>query len=171
MSDVNDIKDAPDDFALLGFDREFQIDPVRLDDAVARVSNEIIASAGNDAGRLRERLQLARERLGDPVRRARYLLELLAGSAESDVGDVPDSLKALEQQAASASDPVAISAVRSALLNERQSRLNHVATIFTFPRNIPNPASQWSRDSVLRSELRAMDFIDRVLAQLTSRVQ
>ena len=171
MSDLTNLKNAADDFAFLGFGREFQIDPVRLDNAVARVSNEIEAAGGDQAAQLRERLQTARDRLADPVRRARYLLDLLTGPPDADVGGVPDSLKAFEQQAASASDPAAISAVRSGLLTERQSRLNHVATVFAFPRNVPNPASQWSRDSVVRSDLRAIDVIDQLLAQLASRGQ
>lgn len=171
MSDLDDLQNASDDFALLGFDREFQIDPVRLDDAVARVSNQISATGGDQAGPLRERLKTARERLADPVRRARYLLDLLAGPVDDDSGDVPESLKALEQQASAATDSAAISALRSSLQSERQSRINHVATIFAFPRNVPNPASQWSRDSVVRSDLRAIDIIDRLLAQLTSRGQ
>ncbi len=171
MSAAEDLQNAPDDFALLGLNREFQLDAVRLDTAVARVSNEISASGGDHAAELRQRLQAVRERLADPVRRAGYLLDLLAGPSDAGADGVPDTLKALEHQADSALDPAAVSAVRSALLSERQSRLDHIATNFSFPRNVPNENVQWNRDSAVRNDLSAVAVIDRLLEQLPARGQ
>jgi hypothetical protein len=169
MGAEDNLQEAPDDFAFLGLERQFTIASVQLDAAVARVTNQISATGGENTAALQARLTAARQRLSDPVRRGRYLLDLLAGPTDADVGDIPDSLKALDQRVASAADPAAVSAARSALLTERQSRLEHVATLFSFPRNVPNPASQWSRDSAIRNDLRAIEFIDRALAQIGSR--
>jgi len=171
MSAADNLQNAPDDFAFLGLERQFPLEPIQLDVAVARVTNQISAVGGDAAGALQQRLAAARARLSDPVQRGRYLLELLAGRTDADVGDVPQSLKAMAQQAASASDPAAISAARVALGSERQSRLDHVAQVFSFPRNVPNPVSQWSRDSAIRNDLRAIEFIDRSLAELALRGQ
>jgi hypothetical protein len=169
MTDTNNLH-ASDDFSFLGLEHQYQLSPLQLDAAVTRVTSQISA-AGDVSGALQQRLQAARERLSDPVKRGNYLLDLLSGPSDVGAGVVPDSLKALAKQAAFASDPSAVSAARLELLEERQSRLDHVAQVFSFPRNVPNPVAQHSRDTAIRNDLRAVAFIDQSLSQPGSRGQ
>jgi hypothetical protein len=169
MADKNNLH-ATDDFAFLGLERQYQLAPAQLDAAVARVTAQISA-AGDASGELQQRLLAARERLSDPVKRGNYLLDLLVGPSDVNPGVVPDSLKVLAQQVASAADPAAVNTVRLALNAERQGRLDHIAQVFSFPRNVPNPVAQHSRDTAIRNDLRAVAFIDQSLSQLASRGQ
>jgi hypothetical protein len=168
MSNLDHLLKATDDFAFLGLTPQFPLDSVTLDAAASRVAGQISVAGPDQAAPLRQRLAGAKQRLADPVQRARYLLALLSGKGDTDASEaLPDSIQAFQQQAASATDPASVASLKSTLLSERQARLDHVATVFSFPRDLPNRVAQTSRDSAMWSDLRVIDAIDQLLAKLS----
>ena len=166
MSELDTLLKAKDDFAFLGLPPQFPLDSVTLDAAVTRIANQISSASSDQAAQLRQRVAAAKQRLADPVQRARYLLALLSGIEGPGPGELPESVKSFEGQVASATDPTSLSALKSAMFSERQARLDHVATVFSFPRDLPNRVAQTSRDSAMWSDLRVIDAIDQLLAKL-----
>jgi hypothetical protein len=167
MGDLDHLLKAKDDFAFLGLPQEFPLSSVALDQAAAGVANQIASASVDQASQLQQRLSAAKLRLADPVQRAKYLLTLLCGMDGPEAGELPDSVKAFQNQVATAgADPSAVSTLKSAMLSERQARLDHVATVFSFPRDTPNRVSQTSRDSAIWNDLRVIDAIDGLLAKL-----
>jgi hypothetical protein len=166
MSELDTLLKAKDDFAFLGLEPQFPLSAVALDAAVARIANQLPSATSDQAFQLRQRLAIAKQHLADPAQRARYLLTLLSGIEGPGPGEVPDSIKTFESQVAGATGPAAVSALKSAILSERQARLDHIATVFSFPRDVPNRVSQTSRDSAMWSDLRVIEAIDQLLAKL-----
>jgi inorganic triphosphatase YgiF len=168
MSDLDHLLKATDDFAFLGLTPQFPLDSVTLDAAASRVASQISGTNAQESAQLQQRLASAKHRLADPVRRARYLLALLSGEDDANAGEaLPDSMKAFQQEAAATADPASVASLTSTLLRERQARLDHVANVFSFPRDLPNRVTQTSRDSAMWSDLRVIDAIDQLLAKLS----
>ena len=163
MSDLDTLLKAKDDFAFLGLEPQFPLTPVRWM-RPSRVANQIPSATPEQASQLRQRLSAAKQRLANPVQ-GRYLLALLSGV--DDPGRRNSRLgEEFDHQVAAATDPASANALKTTMMIERQARLDHIATVFAFPRDIPNRVSQ-NVPTRPCGVICAIEAIDQLLAKLT----
>lgn len=148
-----------DYFVLLNQPRQFDIDPTKLREAYLNLSREIHPDRFSGKSdevtqlslRVSSQINRAYEVLGDPLRRAEYLLEISGGKSASEdktvspavLGEVLELREEIDS-ARSRGDAAALGEMRQRLLERRSS---HVDEIGRLARGLPG-------DEPLRQALR-----------------
>lgn len=169
---------AADYFVVLGVERVFDLDLIKLRAAFRAISRNIhpdrfggqATEMISMATRLSAEVNQAYATLTDPARRANYILELAGGPSAVDVRDVPGSLLAEVmmlreeiEEARDANDQECLDRIRDSLADRREETLRRVAETADALATTDDDTK-----TEFRKLLNSLKYFDNLLADLAS---
>lgn len=172
------VPQSADFFDLLSIPRTFDLDQASLSRAYRSIARRVhpdkfgagSIEAGNLATRLSAQVNEAFATLGNPVKRAAYMLELSGGPSAVDVRDVPGSLlgevmllREKLEQAQNNSDESELETQRGAIATRRDETMREIAE------RADGLAEASAEDKkAFRQLLNSIKYFDNLLAELAA---